>query len=222
MNIYVVAEGKTERYVYKKWFEHFLPNYKLVSMPEQATDNCYYIISGIGYPNIKKEVTNAIKTMKELGTYQQLLVIVDSDGEPFHDKYTEFKTLADEHILASIDFDIIVQNICIETWFLGNVKAVPAQPTDSEACSHISFYNVRENDPELMKKPENFIGSFANYHYQYLKCLLKHNNISYSKTIPNSVYELHYYRQLQNRIATTGHINSFSQVETFFNKINQL
>ncbi len=118
-------------------------------------------------------------------------------------------------------FEIIVQNKCLETWFLGNAKVFKKNPVSSKLKEYIDFYNVKENDPELMEKPSSFEESVSIFHSKYLSEILSERSVSYSKNNPYSVREEYYLKELKKRISKTNHLNSFKFFIEFCNEINK-
>ena len=103
----------------------------------------------------------------------------------------------------------IIQNKCIETWFLGNRKIYSKQPQSSPLIEYTRHYDVSVNCPELMDNYPRF-NTHAQFHEAYLKELFKAKNISYSKNNPGHVAESHYLQRLLERTqGEVGHLPSF-------------
>lgn len=68
---------------------------------------------------------------------------------------------------------IIPQVICMETWFLGNGKIYSRVPPSAECAAYANHYDVANSDPELMGKSAAFNGTNADFHYEYLKTMLR-------------------------------------------------
>lgn len=225
MSIYFVLEGRrTEKKVYNAWMQLFSPHFKRVSKPESATKNDYYLLSAEGYPEIKDEIAPAIKNIKENSNFKYFVIVVDSETASLEERRKEFEGIVKkEQLPEGVSLKIIVQHPCIETWFLGNNVAIPTNPTLPEACECKAFYDVRRNDPELLKKPEKFSGSVAAYHHHFLNYSLKDrsNGVGYSKSHPGQTITRRYWNRLVLRVNNTPHIQSFLQIVDFFDTISQ-
>jgi hypothetical protein len=215
-----LVEGDcTEKRVYRKLIPYLLPKLTEVKRFDAVKENNFYVFTGGGYPNIKNVLLkNSVTDIEACGNYDYLVVVVDTDNENNDDKIKKF--VIENNILtnSSCKLCIISQNPCLETWFLGNRQIYLTAKTHEDFLSHAAFYNVSEQDPELMLKPVDFIGSISNYHSKYLKKMLAAQNINYSKQKPANVVKPEYFYELKNRISETNHLcslrNFFSFCET--------
>ena len=117
---------------------------------------------------------------------------------------------------------LIVQNRCIETWFLGNRKVYTRNPQKNPFfIKYSDYYNVSQNDPELMGKIENFKGSISNFHFTYLKAMFnERGNMAYSKSNSIEVQRVTYLNELIKRIKEEpSQLISFINFIDFCNKI---
>ena len=215
MNVYFLVEGKrTERKVYPKWLSMLLPNLKFVNFFQDVVSNNYKIFSGDGFPHLlHKHLRASIEDVNEDGNYDYLVICLDSDDCTVDERITEVNDFLIENNIElndNIEFRIIVQQKCIETWMLGNRNIFKNNPTDTELVKAINFYDVSENDPETMEKPDLFAGSTSDFHYYYLKGMLSERNISYTKKNPRDVIEKHYLDGLIKRSQETNHIKTFT------------
>ena len=204
MNVYFLVEGKTEKKIYPRWIAQLIPQLQCVATYDQVRQNNYYIFSGGGYPQILDvHLSNAIVEVNEVGKYDYLVVALDADEVTVDERLEEVKKeMAKKEELkleGSCQLQVIIQNRCMETWFMGNQAVFPRNPTQNFR-KFFQFYNVAQNDPEAMLKPNEFIGSIAQFHKKYLKEMLREKNISYSEKIPNEVGEPHYLEQLEKRV----------------------
>lgn len=215
MNLYVLVEGKTERKVYPKWFSYLLPKLIRVTTPDKAVENNYYLISGGGFPSLlDNHLKASVEDVNTFGNYDFLILCIDSDGLSPEKKLimiNEF--IAKNNIATMCDMKVIVQHKCMETWFMGNRKVYSRSPSQGFVFFSQS-YDVSQDDPELMGKPDDFSESYAIYHYQYLKSMLSEKNIRYSKSNPGDVMKEYYLNELRKRtLDTPGHLNT---LQTFF------
>ena len=171
MNLYFLVEGKrTEVKVYPKWLSHLLPDIKEVSDPFKISKNSYYLFNGNGFPSLlDNHLRNAVSDINKIGKFHYLIICLDSDDDSVEDRKTQVSEFieANNIKLDSSKLVIIVQNKCIETWFLGNRKVYSSQPQNIQLRKYNRFYNVKEKNPELMKYVDGFPNS-AQFHYSYL------------------------------------------------------
>lgn len=189
MNLYFLVEGLTERKVYPQWLTHLLPpGFSRVNNANLAVNNNYFLISGGGYPSIlDNHLRNSIEEVNECNNYDWLILVIDTDNMTAQDKIAEVEQfIIDKNIIlnSSCHLQIITQKCCMETWFLGNNKIFPRNSHNADFINHSQFYDISQQDPELMTKPEWFNnGSISIYHETYLRKMLAEKNIRYSKAI---------------------------------------
>jgi len=105
--------------------------------------------------------------------------------------------------LGKCELKIIVQNRCFESWALGNRVVFSIHHTTPVWREYLQFFNVFNNDPELMPKPSNYANSVSEFHYDYLKEMLLQRNIHYTKKHPQDVAKAYYLDNLQRRVQDT-------------------
>lgn len=214
MNFYFLVEGRrTEKKVYPKLLSYLLPQLSKVEFADEVIENHYYLISGEGYHQICGTfLETAIKEVNEHGNYQYLIVVVDTDNEDEPKRIDAIRQSVKEKetiLNSSCNLHIVTQVPCIETWFLGNREAY-LNPQSNEFFSHAKFYDVSQKDPELMSKPNEFVGTISNYHESYLKKMVR-----YSKEHPGKVTTGDYLDELQKRIDETSHLSSLKNFLNF-------
>ena len=214
MNLYIVVEGeKTEYQLYPKWLSYLVPELSQVYSYKDVIQNNFYIFSGQGIPAIYNHVANAIRDINSFQHYNYLIICLDSDELSVENRKKRLlKHLEHEGVTLNenCQLEIIVQNKCIETWFLGNRKVYKRNPEGKNFKIYSTFYNVELNDPELMP---NFRGFFrtAQFHEAYLRVMLKEYNIKYRKSRPKEVLEEKYFNELLKRIEDLpDHLKSFA------------
>jgi hypothetical protein len=215
MNIYFLVEGRrTEKKVYPKWLSILLPE---ISDPFDAEYNNYYVFNGNGFPSLlDNHLRNAIDDINKIGKFDYFVICLDSEDETVEirrNKVLNFVSINNLQLRLT-KFVIIVQNKCIETWFLGNRKVYSKQPQSAELRKYNNFYNVKEKDPEQMGAYDNFSTS-AQFHEAYLSEMLLEKNIRYTKRNPSGVIEKHYLFELINRQYETSHLLSFKDFIDF-------
>ncbi len=217
MNLYCLVEGKTEKKVFPQWFSYLLPSLKLVESAQDAENNNYYLISGKGFPSIlDNHLRASINEINEYGNYDVFMLCLDSDGLPFQEKISQVDTFMTENAVhPKCEMKIIIPNKCVETWFMGNRKIFTRTPSPN-FIEFAKFYNVHDQNPEEMEKPDSFEESCSLYHYEYLKHMLLEKNIRYTKTHPNEVTKPHYIDQLKERLKKTPmHLQTLSMFFDF-------
>lgn len=220
MNIYFLVEGKTELKVYPQWLSQLAPNLSRVNSVQDAEVNNYYFISGFGYPRLLDiALVNSVEEINEQGNYNYLVLIIDADDMNEQEKIDEvYEFIIDNNIVlnSNCQLRVIVQKSCIETWFLGNKKVfTKTVGKHSEFYRHSKFYDVSQQDPQSMNKPNWFHDSVSIYHETYLRKMLAEKNIRYSKSNPKEVIENHYLEQLKNRVNDTQHLLSLKNFFSF-------
>lgn len=217
MNLYFLVEGRsTEKKVYPKFIEYFFEG-KLtrVKQFDEAVKNNYFLLSGNGYPRIFTDILkNSIQDINSTNNYDYIFLCIDADEHSITDRQQELDYYLEEFNKEGIalnkkcKFELIVQNRCIETWFLGNKKIYKTNPSSKTLLNYQRFYNVKENDPELMPIYKDF-DNHAIFHFSYLKEILLERSIRYTKNYPRDVAENHYLERLIERGKNDNHILSF-------------
>ena len=218
MNIYFLVEGRrTEKKVYPKWLSHLIPEIVEVNDPFKIENDNFYIFNGNGFPSLlDNHLRNAVSDVNEISNFDYLVICLDSDDTTIEYRRTEVFNFIEKNklTLKTSKFVIVVQNKCIETWFLGHRKVYSKQPQSKELRKFNKFYNVQENNPELMTAMNGFSTS-AQFHEEYLSEMLLEKNIRYTKKNPNGVTEKHYLEELISRQTETNHLLSFKDFIDF-------
>ncbi|NOQ75971.1 MAG: hypothetical protein GQ574_28450 [Crocinitomix sp.] len=223
MNLYFLVEGRsTEKKVYPKFISHFIgEDLKKVTEFDEITNNNYFLLSGNGYPRILSSVLkNSILDINSQNNYKYLVICIDADDNSFEERKIEvdkyLKEFKDDNVelIDSCEIILIVQNRCIETWFLGNEKVYKSNPQSSILKEYQNHFNVKDKDPELMETYSEF-DTHANFHFAYLREMLLERNVRYSKNHPRDVAEPHYLDNLALRCKEKGHLESFQKFLDF-------
>jgi hypothetical protein len=220
MNLYFIVEGVTESIVYPDWLSHLLPDLHRIKVASKVQSNNYYLITGGGYPSIYNILDTAIEEINSTKKYNYLIVCLDAEENGIDYLLQEVQDnirtiLTDKNIdLENTKLKIIIQNKCIETWFLGNSKIYSRQPQSQALLNYTRYYNVSIDCPELMG--DNGFNTHAQFHGAYLKELLTEKSIMYSKTMPREVRKKYYLNELQSRICgPSNHLPSFQNFIAF-------
>jgi hypothetical protein len=218
MNCYVIVEGDGEKKVYKNWIPLINPQLNYVERLDDLINNNYAIYSGGGYPNYYKVIENAIGDINASINVDRFIIIVDSEEMTYQEKCNEIENFIAIHP-CRVQFHIIIQHFCLETWGLGNRSFPRRNTTNQKLRSYYSFFNVIQNDPELL--PEYIIEDLnrAQFSLKYLSTIVNDRNprITYSKSNPKILIQSGYFEQLRGRLNDTSHIQSFSYLLVAFN-----
>jgi hypothetical protein len=218
MRCYVIVEGEsTEPQLLQAWFSFSLPQLTRVAAVHLLQENTYFILSAKGQGNFERIIDAALGDIEDYGNIDHLVIWADAEdfGYEFTVRSIEDQINAGPHILRK---HLIVANCCVETWFLGHKKMLRQRPTSEYLREFKKFYDVSKHDPENMSKPSDHKGSVANYHYEYLKEMLREqisntgSHYHYSKHSPGMTLEQHYFDALIERATSTGHISSFNSM----------
>jgi hypothetical protein len=223
MNLYFLVEGgETEPKVYPKWIGHLCPSLTRKELPFQVVSDDYCLQSGYGYPKmLYNYLGNAIEDLNQLGVFDFLIICLDSDGRAVSEVEEEVQEFMRVQKLKPQGYEIkiIVQNVAIETWFLGNSKIFRrnSESADFRAC--IQHYDVSTKDPERMPIMDPYV-NLSEFHYDYLRLLLAERNMRYTKTHPRAVTDPDYLQQLILRTQETDHLASLRDFLQFIRKVN--
>lgn len=209
MNLYFILEGeKTEVILYPKWISHLRPDLKQVDFERDVVENNYYIFSGGGIPSIYNHTVNAIRNINDNPVFDKLIVCLDGEEIGVNARIAEIKEYIQKSgviLIAKCEIEYVIQNVCIESWFLGNRKIVKRIPENIKLREFIQYYNVVENDPKLMDKMEGFRNK-AHFHFSYFREILKEHKLTYSKSRPKVVLEESFLNELKSRTEQTNHL----------------
>lgn len=215
MNIYFLVEGRrTEKKVYPLWLNILIPELTEVKNAFLVDKNNFYIFSGNGYPSLlNNHLRNSIEDINIIDKFDYFVICLDADEITVKQRINEVKNfIKKENIIlnSTTKFEIIVQNRCIETWFLANSKVYKRNPNNVLLKEFNDFYNVAVNDPELMGKLADY-ETHAVFHEVYLSEMLAERNIHYSKKNPHAVTSPNYLNELIKRSSLTNHIQTFKK-----------
>ena len=216
MNIYLVTEGSCDKKIYKSWLCIQYPHLKVVDYIDEVVNNHVYIIAGNGTKDFKT-IQDGVADVYKLTQFDRLVIAFDSEKLSFQEKYTEINQIIINEG-KNIDYKIIIQHFCIETWALGNKNIVPRLPISDEIIKYLTVYDVGILDPEgLPCYPINNPEKRARFAYRYLKALLHEKyNLSYNKKRPFSICNDEYLSEIRKRFENVDHLKSFEGFLTAF------
>lgn len=219
MNLYFLVEGaSTEKKFYPALIDSIFGG-ELTKVPTvdavNEAENSFYILSANGYPQIYTHILkNSIEDVNQYPLYNYLFVCLDADELTVEERIAEFNEVYDRLAQSGTALNdhceivLIIQQRCIETWFLGNKKFYKRNSANSEMLDFHFFYNVKTNDPELMGYAEDY-ETHASYHYAYLKKMVSERRQVYSKKSAQSVCDEKYIAELINRNQIEKHMDTF-------------
>lgn len=229
MNIYFLVEGKrTEMKVYPKWLSYLVPELQRVQWHYQVVKNNYCMLTGDGFPSLlDTQLKNSIEDINSSNCFDYFVICLDADNQSIEackQEVLDFMETKKIVLNTNVQFEIIVQNKCLETWFLANPNIFKKNPHNEFLRECVAFYNIKKDDPELMGKLFDFEGSTSIFHFEYFKeLLLEKAKVHYSKNNPKEVVEEYFLKQLIKRNQKTNHIQSFQYFIEFCQKIkNQI
>jgi hypothetical protein len=217
MNIYLVVEGKCEKRIYRKWVRWVNPNLRIANSINEVSVNHLYMVSGGGYPHYFDVIEDGAKDVSEITLFDRLVVSVDSEDMSYEDKMSEISKFIDS-LALSINYRIIIQHFCLETWALGNRFIVTRNPQTEKSRYYRSIYDVLTNDPECLPALPNDDLNRSQFAERYLRCLIseKYQHSTYTKRNPSVLCNHNYYQRVMSRCLETGHIASFNGFLTAF------
>lgn len=217
MNIYLVVEGKkTEPIVYPKWIKYINPQFKIVQDIDEVCDNHILMISGGGFPSYLSIIKNAALDVASNERFDRLVIAIDSEEMTYVDKRAEIEDFVN-NLNLNIEYKVVVQHFCIETWALGNRILVPRQSDDERVKMYRDIWDVLDNDPAGLPPLSEDINR-AQFAEKYLKALINahYRNLTYSKWNPKVLLDRKYFNRVKSRFEDTDHIASFNDFLTAF------
>ncbi|KAA3618606.1 MAG: hypothetical protein DWQ05_06505 [Calditrichaeota bacterium] len=218
MNIYLVVEGFGEKEVYSRWVPYLNSKFTIVQNINDVKKNNIFIVSGGGYPNYFDVITAGAKDVSENNNFDRFIVAIDSEDMTYNDKKNEIDNFISD-LNFDIEYKIIVQHFCLETWGLGNQFIVARNPNLVKVKRYRKIWDVLDNDPELLPDLNSDGLNRAQFAERYLRALLndKYRNLTYTKKKPKVLYNRKYFQRIRSRFNDTNHIKSFNDFIDAFN-----
>ena len=219
MNVYLVTEGPVgEKQIYSCWAPLANPSLRVIRSIDEITQDCIFIVSGGGYPGYFEVIENAAKDVAAIPAFDRLIVAIDSEEQTYAEKFAEIDGFIGGLGLG-VNYRIVVQHFCLETWALGNRAIVSRKPKNQKVREYLSLFDVLRLDPELLPGKRDEGLNRAQFAEKYLRRLLneKFRNLTYTKSNPGALLHKKYYEQVHSRLVDTGHIGSFDGFVNAFN-----
>lgn len=205
---------------YPKLLEYFNSKYTKVNSIEEITYNSYIIKSGNGYPHVFNKMSNTLNTISDFNKKSRrngikidfLVLVIDAD---YYDSLSAARQGVEQRLRkldsnikeAKIKVKYIIQNQCIESWFLGNRAAFP-QKYNEEFSKFVKYFNVKETNPEKMKAPYGSGVNNAHYALDYLQSMLRQTGNEYAKSKTDYISTPEYISEIYERYLD-GDLKSF-------------
>lgn len=217
MNITVLTEGKSEKYIYKSWISLVNPLLTFVESIDNLSNDNFVVISAFGYPSYLQLIHEVIDDVNRYGNIDRLVICVDSEDMSLIDKQNEIRNHVSTKQCSAKVF-VVIQHFCIETWALGNVQICPINPRREPLRTYKAFFDVRTSDPELLPSYAPLQLNRAKFAALYLDTLLRAGNPprTYRKDNPEPLPRPTYFQQVKLRHQTTNHIGSFGNFLSAF------
>lgn len=239
MNVYFVFEGKTEALVYQSWLAVLAPHMTAVDQHDAAVKNHYYFESDMGVPDCYQVAANAVQDIHDHPHYDFLVLCLDADRMEVHEKRAEalqeiesqLQGLPHKSLPLNCQLVVLVQKVCLETWFLGNRRFVPKQASGQLLRQYMAYYDVRTSDPEGLaaafeqdaQHGQTLFGfrTKAQFHESYLREAFRDRlgGKTYSKSRPQEICHPSYLAELQSRVAETEDLRSLHAWLTFCQRL---
>src|SRR5688572_12622930 len=131
MNVYVVVEGRVvEKEVYTAWIPRVNGALSPVPRVADVAANNFVIVSGEGYPFYFQVIEGALEDVTANSTFDRLVICVDSEDMTLAEKHAEISDYVNSKGYGHVDYRVVVQHFCFETWALGNRRIARPQPHD--------------------------------------------------------------------------------------------
>ncbi len=235
MNLYFLLEGRrTEPKVYPAWINHQFPNLTRVNRIEDVSSDCFLLYAAKGYPRILQLIEQSFSDIYNHNKNSAMMIdhffiCLDADDDGYEKRLEtvneKIKKIEDTNCNISTyqpDYHIIIQNCCIETWFLGNTKMLRRNPQSKRLSIFKKFYDVSAKDPEKMDCYDSGDYSFSNkakFHEAYLKEMFLERNQRYSKLKPGIAANKEYLESLYERCFQTNHLKSLKYLLTIWKNL---
>lgn len=223
MKLYFVVEGETtEMQLYPKWISYLLPELTKSDSYKKIEPDSYYLFCGRGMPQIYRHTANAVRVINSVGDYDYLIVCLDGENAGVairEKKLRDYLEKDNAELTGKCKLRVVVQNASVETWFLGNRKAIRQNPEGSLFREYTEHYNVRDNDPELMDCKVPFTLK-AQFHLSYLREAFKEHKLSYSKSRPGHVLDKTHMEELLKR--TNDYPKHLQSLKGLFDLISEI
>jgi hypothetical protein len=227
MNIAFLVEGTTELQLYPRWIQHLAttPLSKCATGYQDVLANQFTIFNVAGIGKMRTEIPITITAIQNNPVFDFLVVVVDADDNDITPNQDFIQSIFDDPITPQLppncQTKIIVQQACIETWFIGHTDHfnTAKESSDNGIKTFMTDYDAQNNDPEMMPhiRPTT-TRSMGVYHATFLKTMLRgvDRRWFYNKATAHVLIDMLYFERLENRlIETPTHLSTFSKMIDF-------
>lgn len=237
MNLAFLVEGRTELKLYPIWVNHLssTPLTECTTGYQDVVTNQFTIFNVEGIGKMSREIPAVVNSIIANPVFDYFVIVVDADDSSTANSITLIENViydsSTPRLPANCKVKIIVQQVCIETWFIGHTDhfLTCKASHDRGVLSFIAEYDAENNDPELMSnnrlvdmpsKPK--IKTIGAYHVTYLKKMLSGANRTwkYGKTTAHNLIDIPYFQRLEQRLTETPtHLQTFSNMVNFLRSL---
>lgn len=230
MSLCFLVEGdRTEKRLYRAWVNHAFPHLAPATTVAAVGPTSFCVISGGGIPLYKDELRDVLRDIGDNKGVRDLFVCIDAEDLSYEERLAEMELEIHKAEVESgvrlnnpaLRIHPIVQNCCVETWFLGHTKMMRRHPTSERLRDYREFFDVCAADPEQMGTYTGFRNR-ADFHLHYLKEMLLEQSptLIYTKKRPDPVLGPDYLSALRQRCHRTGHLASLRRLFEIWETLN--
>ena len=168
--LYIVVGGDGESNIYPKLIKYINKAINITNDVDDNSPNCAFIISGGSFPNYYDIIDSGIEDAIEY-KFDRIIVAIDSENMAYSDKRKEIIKHMEEQN-TSLDYRVIVQHFCLETWALGPQNIILKRFDSPKLVEYRKLFDVSALDPEdLPDYPQEELNR-AQFALQYLKKII--------------------------------------------------
>ncbi len=147
MNLYFLTEDSgAGKLAYKSWIQHLFPHLTEAQAISAVEKNHYFLLAGNGYPSYLNRICAALQDIQDYGNIDHFFICVDTEELSLKEKFEEVQEVL-KRSPAFENTHVILQNCCIETWFLGHSAMLNAEPRSQTLRTYRDFYDVQRERP---------------------------------------------------------------------------
>jgi hypothetical protein len=219
MNVYIVAEGQTEKLIYREWIPQLNPALSEVQYVADFQANNFYIVDGGGVPQYFEAIEAAIEDGRANPTITRVVVCADSEDMTLAEKTAELMDFIQLRN-PTVEVRVVVQHYCFESWALGNRRAMPVTVRTDPLLRFKKHFDVSVHDPELLGPVPGSELNRAQTAKAYLRAMVstkwKAESLTYLPGHPGPVAHKSYLRHVRSRHLENAHIQSLGALLTAF------
>lgn len=231
MNLAFLVEGRTELKLYPRWVNHLssTPLTECTTGYHDVVANQFTIFNVEGIGKMSREIPAVINAIISNPVFDYFVIVVDADDNNTTNSITLIQDIINDpatpRLPNNCQVKIIVQQACIETWFIGHTDYFRTAKAcgDRGISSLMSEYDAENNNPELMPNiRSSTVHSIGAYHGAFLKQMLRGVNRRwiYGKSTAHNLIDIPYFQRLEQRLTETPtHLQTFSDMVSFLKSL---